>query len=181
MEFPRELTSASADEVAKSWEQFRLTFIRCIESALVIGCSSMDIFKSFITSTAKDGTGNPRLKAYLLDLVEDFTLGRNSPLACDVLLRKCDHSFSNGAAGYSQESASIAWDQMFERQEGMDVMEVARALTRAYVQKQGDQAIDVRTVWNHTHMAHEINDRMIIVLTRDQASKERKNEVLTMP
>eukprot|EP00962_Isochrysis_galbana_P037849 scaffold13313_cov126-Isochrysis_galbana.AAC.1 len=95
-------------------------------------------------------------------------------LACDVLLRKCDHSFSNGAAGYSQESASIAWDQMFERQEGMDVMEVARALTRAYVQKQGDQAgIDVRTVWNHTHMAHEINDRMIIVLTRDQASKER--------
>eukprot|EP00962_Isochrysis_galbana_P018602 scaffold5366_cov128-Isochrysis_galbana.AAC.2 len=63
---------------------------------------------------------------------------------------------------------------MFERQEGMDVMEVARALTRAYVQKQGDQAgIDVRTVWNHTHMAHEINDRMIIVLTRDQASKER--------
>eukprot|EP00962_Isochrysis_galbana_P028348 scaffold8947_cov113-Isochrysis_galbana.AAC.2 len=45
-----------------------------------------------------------------------------------------------------EESASIAWDQMFERQEGMDVMEVARALTRAYVQKQGDQAgIDVRT------------------------------------
>jgi len=54
----------------------------------------------------------------------------------------------------------------------MDVMEVARALTRAYVQKQGDQAgIDVRSVWNHTHMAHEINNRMIIVLTRDQASK----------
>eukprot|EP00962_Isochrysis_galbana_P040731 scaffold14795_cov118-Isochrysis_galbana.AAC.1 len=63
---------------------------RCIESALVIGCSSLDIFKSFITSTAKDGTGNPRLKAYLLDLVEDYTLGRNSPLACDVFLRKCD-------------------------------------------------------------------------------------------
>eukprot|EP00962_Isochrysis_galbana_P057390 scaffold29743_cov129-Isochrysis_galbana.AAC.1 len=65
---------------------------------------------------------------------------------------------------------------MFERQEGMDVMEVARALTRAYVQKQGDQAgIDVRTVWNHTHMAHEINNRMIIVLTTKtkRLTKER--------
>eukprot|EP00962_Isochrysis_galbana_P045602 scaffold18019_cov118-Isochrysis_galbana.AAC.6 len=63
-------------------------------------------------------------------------------------------SFSNGAAGYSQESASIAWDQMFERQEGMDVMEVARALTRAYVQKQGDQAgIDVRTSINQSLMS----------------------------
>jgi hypothetical protein len=75
--------------------------------------------------------------AFLLDLVEDYALNRNSPLGCDVLMlmRKADHSFSIGAAGYSQESASSAWDRMFERPEGVDSVEASKTLTHAFVQR----------------------------------------------
>jgi hypothetical protein len=174
MKFPKALTSTTADIAAKSWDEFRLIFIRKLEGALLIGCTSMEIFRALIASTSNVGDGNPKMKAFLLDLVEDYVLGRNSPLACDVLMRKADHSFAIGAAGYSQESASIAWDRMFERTPGIDTVEVAKTLTRAYIQKQGDKAaINVRTVWDHAHMAHEINDRMITILSNDLASAER--------
>jgi hypothetical protein len=134
----------------------------------------MEIFRALIASTSNVGNGNPKMKAFLLDLVEDYVLGHNLPLACDVLMRKADHSFAIGAAGYSQESASIAWDRMFERTPGIDTVEVAKTLTRAYIQKQGDKAaINVRTVWDHAHMAHEINHRMITILSNYLASAER--------
>jgi hypothetical protein len=138
----------------------------------------MEIFRALIASASDDASddaaGNPKLMAFLLDLVEDYALSRNSPLACDVLMRKADHSFSIGAAGYSQESASIAWDRMFERPEGVDSVEASKTLTRALVQRQGDKAgINVRTVWEHANMAHDINDRFLQVLTNDLASRAR--------
>jgi hypothetical protein len=105
---------------------------------------------------------------YQVDLIEDSDLGRNSPLACDVLIRKSDHSFAIGATGYSQESACIAWDRVRERQEGMDTLELSKMVTRAYVQKQGDQdqaGINVRNLWEYAHMLHEVNDRFLL-LTR---------------
>jgi hypothetical protein len=174
LKFPKTLTSSTADEAAKGWDKFRLQFIRNIESALLIGCESMEIFRALIASASDDAAGNPKLMAFLLDLVEDYALNRNSPLACDVLMRKADHSFSIGAAGYSQESASIAWDRMFERPEGVDSVEASKTLTRAFVQRQGDKAgINVRTVWEHANMAHDINDRFIQVLTNDLASRAR--------
>jgi hypothetical protein len=71
-----------------------------------------------------------------------------------VTTRKSDHSFAIGATGYSQESASIAWDRLRERQEGMDTLELSKMVTRAYVQKQGDQAgINVRNLWEYAHHA----------------------------
>jgi hypothetical protein len=120
LKFPKTLTSSTAGEAAKGWDKFRLQFIRNIESALLIGCESMEIFRALIASASDDAAGNPKLMTSLIDFVEDYALNRNSPLACDVLMRKADHSFSIGAAGYSQESASIAWDRMFERPEGVD-------------------------------------------------------------
>jgi hypothetical protein len=63
---------------------------------------------------------------------------RNTLLACDVLLRQCDQSFSNGATGYLPESSSIKWDHLKSRQEGIDCMQLAQMVTRAYLQKQGD-------------------------------------------
>jgi hypothetical protein len=134
----------------------------------------MEIFRALIASASVDAAGNPKLMAFLLDLVEDYALNRNSPLACDVLMRKADHSFSIGAAGYSQESASIALDRMFESPKGVDSVEASKTLTRAFVQRQGDKAgINVRTDWEHANMAHDINNRFIHVLTNDLASRAR--------
>jgi hypothetical protein len=54
------------------------------------------------------------------------------------------------------------------------LIEASKTLTRAFVQRQRDKAgINVRTVWEHANMAHDINDRFIQVLTNDLASRAR--------
>jgi hypothetical protein len=61
---------------------------------------------------SSDTNGNPKVKAFLEDLIDDYNICRNPLLAGDVLLRQCDQSFSNGATGYSPESSSIKWDHL---------------------------------------------------------------------
>jgi hypothetical protein len=68
LKYPKALTSASPEEVAKAWDQFRLKFIRLIEAALHLGCESMEIFRALIVSASNSEHGNPKLNAFLLQL-----------------------------------------------------------------------------------------------------------------
>jgi hypothetical protein len=137
-------------------------------STLSLGCDSVEIFRALIISTSNVDTGNSKLNAFLLELVEDSFLFLNSLLACDVLLRQLDQSSAQGADGFSQFSSSIAWNRLLERQPGVDLLQLAKTLTRAYIQKQGDRAgIDMNTVWNVPHMKHDINECFYQVLGND--------------
>jgi hypothetical protein len=139
LRFPAALKSIVPNEAAAAWEeQYRRTFIKTIEGCLNFGCGSQDIFSHLLVSASSDSNGNPKVKAFLEDLIDDHNICRNPLLACDVLLRQCDQSFSNGATGYSPESSSIKWDHMKFRPEGIDSMQLAQMVTRAYLQKQGD-------------------------------------------
>jgi hypothetical protein len=176
MKFPIQLTSSTPDIVAKAWDSFRLSFIRKVEDALSLGCDSVEIFRALIvsTSTSNVDTGNSKLNAFLLELVEDTFLNLNSLLACDVLLRQLDQSFAQGADGFSQFSSSIAWNRLLERQSGVDLLQLAKTLPRAYIQKQGDRAgIDMKTVWNAPHMKHDINERFYQALGNNLQSSLR--------
>jgi hypothetical protein len=110
MKFPNHLTSYTPDIAAKAWDSFRLSFIRKVEDALSFGCNSVEIFRALIVSTSNVDTGNSKLNAFLLELVENTFLNLNSLLACDVLLRQLDQSFAQAADGFSQFSSSIAWN-----------------------------------------------------------------------
>jgi hypothetical protein len=116
-------------------DSFLLSFIRKVEDALSLGCDSVEIFRALIVSTSNVDTGNSKLKAFSLELVEDTFLDLNFLLACDVLVRQIDHSFAQGADGFSQFSSSIAWNRLIERQPGVDLLQLAKTLTRAYIQK----------------------------------------------
>jgi hypothetical protein len=98
----------------------------------------MEIFRALIISTSNVDTGNSKLNAFSLELVEDtfLNLNSNSHLACDVLLRQLDQSFAQGPDGFSQFSSSIAWNRLLERQPGVDLLQLAKTLARAYIQKQ---------------------------------------------
>jgi hypothetical protein len=105
-----------------------------VEDALLsLGCDSVEIFRALIGSTSNVDTGNSKLNAFLLELVEDTFLNLNSLLACDVLLRQVDLSFAQGADGFSQFSSSIAWNRLLERQPGVDLLQLAKTLTHAYI------------------------------------------------
>jgi hypothetical protein len=105
MKFPILCTSSTPDIAAKAWDSFRLSFIPKVEDALSLGCDSVEIFRALIVSTSNVDTGNSKLNAFLLELVEDTFLNLNSLLACDVLLRQLDQSFAQGADGFSQFSS----------------------------------------------------------------------------
>jgi hypothetical protein len=75
LKYPKALTLASPEEVAKAWDQFRLKFIRLIEAALHLGCESMEIFRALIVSAANSEHGNPKLTRFFSILLRTATLG----------------------------------------------------------------------------------------------------------
>jgi hypothetical protein len=90
LRFPAALKSIVPNNAAASWEQYRLTFIKTIEGSLNFGCGSQDIFSHLLVAASNDTNGNPKVKAFLVDLIDDHKMSRNPLLACDVLLRQCD-------------------------------------------------------------------------------------------
>jgi hypothetical protein len=76
--------------------------------------------------------------------------------------------FSNGATGYSPESSSIKWDHLKARPEGIDVMQLAQMVTRAYLQKQGDlTGFTMSNVNNLPSARQEIAERFYVCLCKD--------------
>jgi hypothetical protein len=174
MKFPIQSISSTPDIAAKAWDSFRLSLIRKVEDALSLSWDSVEIFRALIVSTLNVDIGNSKRNAFLLELVEDTFLNLNSLLACDVLLRQLDQSFAQGADGFSQFSSSIAWNRLLERQPSVDFLQLAKTLTRAYIEKQGDRAgIDMNIVWNAPHMKHDINERFYQVRGNDLQSSAR--------
>jgi hypothetical protein len=56
----------------------------------------------------------------------------------------------------------------------VDLLQLAKTLTRAYIEKQGDRAgINMNTVWNAPYMKHDINERFYQVLGNDLQSSAR--------
>ena len=87
IKFPRKLEVIASDDVqvaATCWNDFRMALIKSLERALALGCDYRDIFTSLLTAACPVGTGNSRLSAFLLDLIEDRHLSSNPVLACDV-------------------------------------------------------------------------------------------------
>jgi hypothetical protein len=85
MEFPIQLTSSTTGIAAKAWDSFRLSFIRKVGDALSLICDSVEIFRALLVSTSNVDTGDPKLNAFLLELVEDTFLNLNSlflPATC---------------------------------------------------------------------------------------------------
>jgi hypothetical protein len=135
---------------------------------LNFGCGSQDIFSHLLVSASIDINGNPKVKAFLEDLIDDHNIFRNPLLACDVLLRQCDQSFSNGATGHSPESSSIKWDHLKARPESIDSMQLAQMVTRAYLQKQGDlTVVTMSNVNNLPPARQEIAERYDVCLLND--------------
>jgi hypothetical protein len=129
-----------------------------------------------LVAASSDTNGNPKVKAFLEDLIDDHNMSRNPLLACDALLRQCDPSFSNGATGYSPESSSIKWDHLKSRPEGIDCMQLAEMVTRAYLQKQGDlTGVTMSNVNNLPAARQEIAERYDICLLND-SNKAREEE-----
>jgi hypothetical protein len=103
-------------------------------------------------------------------------MSRNPLLACDVLLRQCDQSFSNGATGYSPESSSIKWDHLKSRPEGIDCMQLAQMVTRVYLQKQGDlTGVTMSNINNLPAARQEVAERYDACLLND-SNKARGEE-----
>jgi hypothetical protein len=143
---------------------------------LNFGCGSQDIFSHLLVSVSNDTNGNPKVKAFLEDLIDDHNICRNPLLACDVLLRQCNQSFSNGATGYSRESSSIKWDHLKARPEGIDSMQLAQMVIRAYLQKQGDlTGVTMSNVNNLPAARQEIAERQYICLL-NHSNKARGEE-----
>jgi hypothetical protein len=151
-------------------------FIKTIEGCFNFGCGSQDIFSHLLVAASSDTNGNPKVKAFLEDLIDDHNMSRNPLLACDVLSRQCDQSFSNGAAGYSPESSFIKWDHPKSRPEGIDCMQLAQMVTRAYLQKQGDlMGVTMSNVNNLPAARREIAERYDVSLLKD-SNKARGEE-----
>jgi hypothetical protein len=143
---------------------------------LNFSCGSPDIFGHLLVSASNDTNGNPKVKAFLEDLIDDHNICRNPLLACDVLLRQCDQSFSNGATGYSPESSSIKWDHLKARPEGIDSMQLAQMVTRAYLLKQGDlTGVTMSNVNNLPAARQEIAERYDVCILND-SNKARAEE-----
>jgi hypothetical protein len=168
LRFPAALKSIVPNDAAASWEQYRLTFMKTIEGCLNFGCGSQDIFSHLLVAVSNDTNGNPKVKAFLEDLIDDHNMSRNPLLARDVLLRQCDQSFSNGATSYSPESPSINWDHLKARPEGIDCMQLAKMVTRANLQKQGDlTGVTMSNVNNLPAARQQIAQRYDVCLFND--------------
>jgi hypothetical protein len=174
--FPVALKSIVPNEAAAAWERYRLTFIKTIGGCLNFGCGNQDIFSPLLVAASNDTNGNPKVKAFLEDLIDDHNICRNPLPACDVLLRQCDQSFSNGATGYSPESPSIKWDHMKARPEGIDSMQLAQMVTRAYLQMQGDLTGVTMSNVNNLPAAHQETAERYDVCLFNDSNKARGEE-----
>jgi hypothetical protein len=81
LRFSVSLQSVVPDEAAAAWEQYRLTFIKTIEGCLNFGGGRQDIFSHLLVSASNDTNGNPKVKAFLEDFIDDHNICRNPLLA----------------------------------------------------------------------------------------------------
>lgn len=178
LKFPDGLKADGHKElVARTWDLFRDTLSVHFGYNMRVGATAEDILRAAEHASQNPTTGCPRVESYIRTVLGDPTLLVSPMLACDVLMLLCDTRFSKGVDGFSRDASSMLWGRLLSRPTGSDLVELARDLTSAYVQKIDDNSITVANVCDYPSHMHDICVRFAQVLRHDEANPARGKDV----
>lgn len=172
--FPRAMRDQTdAQAAADAWDGVRQSFAKAVERLVMVGCPYWNIFNSIETAARHPDRGNPRVLAHVENILEDSTLSINPLIACDIFFLICDLGFARASTGFSRDSASIEWERLTRRLAGVNIVDLVRAIVRAFLKKQDDPLLNETNVWENPQMQHALHTRTQLALYNDEGDLER--------